>query len=147
MTLKINRYLLCVTLFFATILFPSCGANWHLQRAVKLDPSILQQKTITVTDTVVTEPTAVLDTVTISNTDTVEIVKNNFRVKIMRISDTLIIDGGCDADTIVRTVSVPFEKIVYHERTKWYHKMYKWSFYLLILGVGAEGVRRLFRFR
>ena len=56
-------------------------------------------------------------------------------------------DGGCDADTIVRTVSVPFEKIVYHERTKWYHKMYKWSFYLLLLGVGAEGVRRLFRFR
>ena len=144
----------CSTLslaFFVTLLLviltTSCSTQWHLKKAIKKDPTILVQDTAIVMDTVVIERTAVQDTVTISNTDTVEIVKNNFRVKIMRISDTLIIDGGCDADTIVRTVSVPVEKIVYHERTKWYHKMYKWSFYLLILGVGAEGVRRLFRFR
>ena len=144
----------CSTLslaFFVTLLLiiltTSCSTQWHLKKAIKKDPTILVQDTAIVMDTVVIERTAVQDTVTISNTDTVEIVKNNFRVKIMRAYDTLIIDGGCDADTIVRTVSVPFEKIVYHERTKWYHKMYKWSFYLLLLGVGAEGVRRLFRFR
>ena len=143
----------CSTLslaFFVTLLLviltTSCSTQWHLKKAIKKDPTILVQDTAIVMDTVVIERTAVQDMVTISNTDTVEIIKNNFRVKIMRTSDTLIIDGGCDADTIVRTVSVPFEKIVYHERTKWYHKMYKWSFYLLILGVGAEGVRRLFRF-
>ena len=144
----------CSTLslaFFVTLLLviltTSCSTQWHLKKAIKKDPTILVQDTAIVMDTVVIERTAVLDSVITSKVDTIEIVKNNFRVKIMRISDTLIIDGGCDADTIVRTVSVPFEKIVYHERTKWYHKMYKWSFYLLILGVGAEGVRRLFRFR
>ena len=146
MNSKNNRNLLCITLFLATILLSSCGANWHLRRAIKIDPSILQQKTITVTDTVVTEPTAVLDTVTISKVDTIEIVKNNFRVKIMRSYDTLIIDGGCESDTIVRTVEVPIEKIVYHEREKWYHKLYKWSFFLLLFGLGAEGLRRIFRF-
>ena len=143
----------CSTLslaFFVTLLLviltTSCSTQWHLKRAIKKDPTILVQDTAIVMDTVVIEKTAVLDSVITSKVDTIEIVKNNFRVKIMRTSDTLIIDGGCDADTIVRTVSVPFEKIVYHERTKWYHKMYKWSFYLLLLGVGAEGVRRLFRF-
>jgi hypothetical protein len=82
-------------------------------------------------DTVVTASTAVLDTVTISKVDTIEIVKNNFRVKIMRSYDTLIIDGGCEADTIVRTVNVPFEKIVYTAHDKWYHKIYKGSFFIL----------------
>ena len=123
-----------------------CSTQWHLKRAIKKDPTILVQDTVIVTDTVVTSSTAVLDTVTISNTDTVEIVKNNFRVKIMRSYDTLIIDGGCESDTIVRTVEVPIEKIVYHEREKWYHKLYKWSFFLLLFGLGAEGLRRIFRF-
>jgi len=147
-SLNNNKYLLCVTLFFATILFPSCGANWHLQRAVKLDPSILQQKTITVTDTVVTEPTAVLDTVTISNTDTVEIVKNNFRVKIMRSFDTLIIDGGCDADTVVRTVSVVVPKLVFNEsRLQRVQRYTFWGFVsILLVAVGVLTVRKSIKF-
>ena len=70
---------------------------------------------MTVTDTVVTDPTVVRDTVTISQRDTVEIIKDKFRVKIMRSYDTLIIDGGCDADTIVRTVSVSVPQLVVGE--------------------------------
>jgi hypothetical protein len=144
MTLKKNRYLLCVMLFFATILLPSCGANWHLQRAIKKDPSILQQKTITVTDTVVTDPTAVLDTVTISNTDTVEIVKNNFRVKIMRSFDTLIIDGGCDADTVVRTVRVDVPQIVFSESRL--QRVQRYTFWgllsLLLIALGLLTIRK-----
>ena len=128
----------CSTLslaFFVTLLLviltTSCSTQWHLKRAIKKDPTILVQDTAIVTDTVVIEKTAVLYSVITSKVDTIEIVKNNFRVKIMRSYDTLIIDGGCDADTIVRTVSVPFEKIVYVAHDKWYHKMYKGSFFLL----------------
>jgi hypothetical protein len=135
-----------VLLSLFVVSLSSCSTQWHLKKAIKKDPTILVQDTVIVTDTVVTEKTAVLDTVTISNTDTVEIVKNNFRVKIMRISDTLIIDGGCDADTIVRTVSVPFEKIVYQERDKWYHKLYFGSFLLLILAFVLGLFKRLFRY-
>tara|TARA_R110001592_G_scaffold123527_7_gene331517 strand:+ start:64 stop:504 length:441 start_codon:yes stop_codon:yes gene_type:complete len=140
---------LSIILFLTLLLIcltTGCSTQWHLQRAIKKDPTILVQDTVVVMDTVVTNPTAVLDTVTISKVDTIEIVKNNFRVKIMRSYDTLIIDGGCESDTIVRTVEVPIEKIVYHEREKWYHKLYKWSFFLLLFGLGAEGLRRIFRF-
>ena len=65
-----------------------------------------------VTDTVVTDPIVVKDTVTISQVDTIEIVKDRFRVKIMRNYDTLIIDGGCDSDTIIRTVTVSVPQLV-----------------------------------
>ena len=144
MNSKNNRNLLCTTLFFATILLSSCGANWHLQRAIKKDPSILQQKTITVTDTVVTDPTAVLDTVTISKMDTVEIVKNNFRVKIMRSYDTLIIDGGCDADTVVRTVRVDVPQIVFSESRL--QRVQRYTFWgllsLLLIALGLLTIRK-----
>ena len=142
----------CTTLsivFFLSLIIiittASCSPQWHLKKAIQKDPTMLVQDTVTVMDTVVTEPTAVLDTVIISKIDTVEIVKNNFRVKIMRSYDTLIIDGGCDADTIVRTVSVPFEKIVYQERDKWYHKLYFGSFLLLILMFFLGLFKRLFK--
>lgn len=125
--------------------FTSCSTQWHLKRAIQKDPTILVQDTVIVTDTVVTKSTTVLDTITISKIDTVEIVKNNFRVKITRSYDTLIIDGGCESDTIVRTVNVPFEKIVYQERDKWYHKLYFGSFLLLILMFFLGLFRRLFQ--
>ena len=105
----------CFTLLFATLILSGCSAEWHLTRAIKKNPSILQSRTMTVTDTVVTDPTVVRDTVTISQRDTVEIIKDKFRVKIMRSYDTLIIDGGCDADTIVSTVSVSVPQLVVGE--------------------------------
>ena len=105
----------CFTLLFATLILSGCSAEWHLTRAIKKNPSILQSRMMTVTDTVVTDPTVVRDTVTISQRDTVEIIKDKFRVKIMRSYDTLIIDGGCDADTIVRTVSVSVPQLVVGE--------------------------------
>lgn len=96
----------CFTLLFATLILSGCSAEWHLTRAIKKNPELLKLRTMIVMDTVVTEPIVVRDTVTTSKVDTIEIVKDKFRLKIIRNYDTLIIDGGCDADTIVRTVYV-----------------------------------------
>ena len=120
-------------MFLATLLLTGCSAEWHLSKAIKKDPQLLKPTTMIVTDTVVTEPIAVRDTVTISQVDTVEIVKDKFRVKIMRSYDTLIIDGGCDSDTIVRTIEVPVQTLSYTAHDKWYHKLYKYSFWVLVL--------------
>lgn len=98
-----------------TLMLSGCSAEWHLTRAIKKDPTILTQKEVIVRDTIVTKPVVVKDTVTLSKTDTIEIVKDRFRVKIMRSYDTLIIDGGCDADTIYRTISVPVPQIAVRE--------------------------------
>ena len=125
------------------LLLSSCSAQYHLKQAIKKDPAILQKRTITVTDTVVTEPIAVRDTVTISQIDTVEIIKDKFRVKIMRSFDTLIIDGGCDADTIVRTVEVPIETVVYNEKDTMWQRIQAFGFYILLLLVGVRVLQKL----
>lgn len=126
-----------------TVLLPSCSAQWHLKQAIKKDPSITQVKMMTVTDTVVTDPIVVKDTVTISQVDTVEIVKDKFRVKIMRSYDTLIIDGGCDSDTIVNTIQVPVETIVYAEHNTFLYKIQKYGFYLFLLLIFIRVLQRL----
>jgi hypothetical protein len=117
------------------LILSGCSAEWHLSKAVDKNPELLKGKTMIVTDTVVTEPIVVKDTVTISQVDTVEIVKDKFRVKIMRSYDTLIIDGGCDADTIVRTLEVKVPVVEYKERSTFFDKIYKSSFYILIISI------------
>ena len=120
-------------LLFAILILSGCSAEWHLSKAVMKDPTILKTKTMIVTDTVVTDPIVVKDTVTISQVDTVEIVKDKFRVKIMRSYDTLIIDGGCDSDTIVRTVEVQVPVVEYRDGGGFWSKVYEGSFYVLII--------------
>ena len=127
------------------LILSGCSAEWHLSKAVTKDPSILSTKTMTVMDTVVTEPIAVKDTVTISQVDTVEIVKDKFRVKIMRSYDTLIIDGGCDADTIIRTVSIEVPVVEYRENDAFFDKIYETSFYILIIGITVLTIRSAIR--
>jgi len=112
------------------LILSGCSAEWHLSKAVKKNPSLLKERITSVTDTVVVEPIAVRDTVTLSKVDTVEIAKDRFRVKIMRSYDTLIIDGGCDADTIVRTISVQVPQLVVGE-TK-FQRIQRYTFWGLI---------------
>ena len=97
-----------------------------------------------VTDTVVTNPIVVKDTVTISQVDTVEIVKDKFRVKIMRSYDTLIIDGGCDSDTVVRTITVSVPQLVSGESG--FQRVQRYTFWglvsLLLIGIAILVVRK-----
>jgi hypothetical protein len=98
----------------------SCSAQWHLRKAVQKDPMILKKDTLVVQDTLVVPPVVLKDTVTLRQHDTITITKDRLRVKIVKVNDTLIIDAKCDSDTIVRTIEVPYDKIVYVEkRTLW----------------------------
>ena len=126
---------------FVILILSGCSAEWHLSTAVKKNPELLKQTTVIVADTVVTEPIVVRDTVITSQVDTIEIVKDKFRVKIMRSYDTLTIDGGCDSDTIVRTIQVPIERVVYKEE----HKIFRWSFYLWVVVAFVAFVYALLR--
>ena len=132
------------TPLFVVLILSGCSAEWHLSKAVKKDPQLLKPTTMIVTDTVVTEPIAVRDTVTISQVDTVEIVKDKFRVKIMRSYDTLIIDGGCDSDTIVRTVTVSVPQLVSGESG--FQRVQRYTFWglvtLLLIAIAILVVRK-----
>jgi hypothetical protein len=120
----------------------SCSAQWHLKRAVKKDPTILEKDTLVVTDTVVVPPVVTTDTVITKQQDTIVVEKERLKVKVIRNVDTLIIDAKCDSDTIVKQIEVPFEKVVYVEQKTFLQKIQGLVFYfaliLLALAIGKR---------
>jgi len=120
-------YILILTSFILS----SCSAQWHLKKAVKKDPSVLQKDTVTVVDTIVTPPVALTDTVVLHQTDTITIQKDRLKVKIMRSFDTIRVDAVCDTDTIISVMEVPVERVVYKERETPMQKLQRLALYLL----------------
>jgi hypothetical protein len=120
----------------------SCSAQWHLKKAIKKDPTLLQADTIAIVDTVVTPPVTLTDTVTLRTQDTLVIQKDKLKVKVVRSFDTIMVDAICESDTIVRVVEVPVPSLVMKDSDRWYNKVYKFSFYLLLLLLSALVVYR-----
>ena len=112
------------------LLLTSCSAQWHLRKAVQKDPMILKKDTLVVQDTFVVPPVVLKDTVTLKQHDTITITKDRLRVKIVKVNDTLIIDAKCDSDTIVRTIEVPYDKIVYVEKESVWDKIKSLAIYM-----------------
>ena len=127
---KLHQY---VYLLILSALLTSCGAQWHLKKAIKKDPAILSRDTVVVTDTIVTAPVSVRDTITLQQRDTITITKDRLRVNIVRSFDTIMVDAICESDTIVQVIEVPVPSLVIKDSDRWYNKVYKFSFYLLLL--------------
>jgi hypothetical protein len=109
-----------------------------LTKAVKKDPTILGKDTLVVKDTVVVPPVVITDTVTTNQHDTIIVEKDRLKVRIVKRLDTLIIEGKCDSDTIIQTIEVPYEKIVYYEKEKPLQIVQRWLLYLLSFIVGLK---------
>lgn len=120
----------------------SCSAQWHLKKAVQKDPLILQKDTLSVVDTVVMPPVAITDTVTLKQHDTITVIKDRLKVEVVRKLDTIIINAECASDTIVRTIEVPYDKVVYVEKEKPMQVIQRWMAYLLLLVVGVKLLQR-----
>jgi len=112
------------------LLLTSCSAQWHLKKAVQKDPTILEKDTLVVTDTVVSPPVAITDTVIMKQHDTITLVKDRLRVNIVKVNDTITIDAICDSDTIISIVEVPYDKIVYVEKESLWDKIKNLAIYM-----------------
>jgi len=112
------------------LLLTSCSAQWHLKKAVHKDPTILEKDTLVVTDTVVSPPVAITDTVIMRQHDTITLVKDRLRVNIVKVNDTITIDAICDSDTIISIVEVPYDKIVYVEKESLWDKIKNLAIYM-----------------
>ena len=120
----------------------SCSAQWHLQKAVRKDPSILVKDTMVVRDTVVVQPVAITDTVTLKQQDTITLIKEKLKVRLVRVNDTITINAECASDTIISVVEVPYDKVIYVEKEKPIQIIQKWMAYLLLLIVGIKLLQR-----
>jgi hypothetical protein len=126
------------------LLLSSCSAQWHLKKAVQKDPMILKKDTLVVQDTLVVPPVVLKDTVTLKQHDTITITKDRLRVKIVKVNDTLIIDAKCDSDTIVRTIEVPYDKIVYVEKESVWDKIKSLAIYMALAFLAFKLIMRQF---
>jgi len=121
----------------------SCSAQWHLKKAVRKDPMILQKDTLVVTDTVVSPPVAITDTVTLRQHDTIQLVKDRLKVQLVKVNDTITIDAICDSDTIISVVEVPYDKIIYIEKESPMQVVQRWLLYIVFIFLGYKGVLKL----
>ena len=94
----------------------SCGAQWHLKRAIAKDPTILADAIVRVDTMVVTQSIRAVDTLVVRDTITREIVRDGVQIKVKRIHDTIRVDVVCPPDTVRVVAEVPVEQVVIREK-------------------------------
>lgn len=79
------------TLLLAALL-SGCSATYHLNKAVKKDPSILKPTIVTVWDTIITPPVYMVDTIeVIAEGDSSVIDNDTVRIVITKYQDKMIV--------------------------------------------------------
>lgn len=105
-----------VWIVIVALVVQSCGASWHLKRAIAKDPTILADAIVRVDTTVVTQSIRAVDTLVVRDTITREIVRDGVQIKVKRIHDTIRVDVVCPPDTIRVVAEVPVEQVVIREK-------------------------------
>ena len=95
----------------------SCGAQYHLKRAIAKDPTIVQNQAVKLDTVVITEIKAVRDTFVLERVDTITLQRNGVRVELKRSYDTIMVDAECLPDTIRIEKEIFVPKVVYKEKT------------------------------
>ena len=91
-----------ISILLLTGLLTGCGATWHLNQAVKKDPSILKPTVVTIWDTIVTPPVYLVDTVSVPTAGDSSVIENDtVRIVITKYQDKMIVK------TQIKEVEVP----------------------------------------
>ena len=110
----------------------SCGASWHLKRAIAKDPTILADAIVRVDTTIVTQSIRAVDTLVVRDTITREIVREGVQIKVKRIHDTIRVDVVCPPDTVRVVAEVPVEQVVIREKPLPLYRRVINIFYLIL---------------
>ena len=104
-----NSHAIRVAVMMLTaLMIESCGASWHLRRAIAKDPTIVQTQIVRMDTTIITPERIVRDTIVTNAVDTIELVRDRVRIQLIRRFDTIAVNVECPSDTIrvVQTASV-----------------------------------------
>jgi hypothetical protein len=94
----------------AILLLTSCSANWHLKRAIKKDPSLLNSRdTVLVHDTqIVTQERVLTDSFVTTCYDTITLEDSFVYTQVIRKDNVIKIYTKCKSDTVRITTKIPF---------------------------------------
>jgi len=99
-----------------TLLFQSCGAKYHLNRAIAKDPTILDSVVLKLDTIVVTQKEEIRDTLILERIDTISLERNGIRIDLRRFYDTIEVDVECPPDTIRISKEIRVPQVVYEEK-------------------------------
>lgn len=142
--MKINSF---IVTFIALVALTSCGAHqraeWHLKRAFALEPGLKETRFAYVRDTIVIKGQDVVDTVTITETDTVEVGNDTIKAFIYKYKDRWVVRVKYEPQEVPVEVKVPVTE--YHCPDESLVEKYWWQILLAVtsvVGVGAIIDRR-----
>jgi len=100
-------------LVILTILLISCSPQKRLSRLIKHHPELKVIDTLYIRDTIPI-PRIQADTLLHIDSlfDTVTFKKDRLKVSVLRLQDTLYLQGKCEADTIFVDRKIPVERII-----------------------------------
>jgi hypothetical protein len=94
------------------LMLTSCGASWHLKRAIAKNPALAQDTVLRIDTTIISRSVEIRDTIFIKEVDTIQVVKDGVVVDIRRSFDTIEVDVQCPPDTIRVFKEVPMVQIL-----------------------------------
>ena len=94
------------------LMLTSCGASWHLKRAIAKNPALARDTVVRIDTTIISQSVEIRDTIVIKEVDTIQVIKDGVVVDIRRSFDTIEVDVQCPPDTIRVFKEVPMVQIV-----------------------------------
>ena len=95
----------------------SCGAQYHLKRAIAKDPNIANDTIVRIDTAVVTEEKVVSDTLVIHDTVVREIRNDGVVVRLQKIHDTIMVEAICESDTIEIVKEVEVVRVIQQQKS------------------------------
>ena len=128
-----------------TLLLVSCGAKYHLKRAIAKDPTILDSVAVKLDTVIITENKALRDTLILQRVDTITLERNSVRVRLKRSYDTITVEADCLPDTIRVQKVVKVPQVVYEEKSKFWLNALTLSFFLTSLSLLLYYINKLYK--
>ena len=135
-----NSHAIRVAVMVTTaLMIESCGASWHLNRAIAIDPTIVQTQIVRMDTTIVTPERIVHDTIVTRAVDTIELFRDNVRIQLVRNYDTIAVNVECPSDTIRIVRDVAVSNVCPPEPFDWS----RWLGWVIVVLLSIYIIRRL----
>ena len=130
--------------------FVGCSAEWHMTRAIKKNPAMLLEPTVvTRWDTITMPSITIVDTLEIPAVGDSAVIENDsLSVKIKTIVGS---DGKKKLSVTANTKTLKVPHYIHVEcppqvkmvSIPWYYKVYKFSFFVLLILLVLAAIRRI----
>jgi hypothetical protein len=110
---KNPKHLYIGTIILIILLSTSCSPQYRLKRLIALHPELQISDTIRILDTILI-PAVQADTIIHIDSlfDTLFLEKDQLHLSLVRLHDTLYLQGKCETDTIFYEKTIPVDKII-----------------------------------